>query len=232
MNNDISIIFYTANKISDSFMNRNIEVLKDAANDISIISISQKPMQLGTNICIGDIGQDYLNIYRQLLLGAKAATTKYVATAEDDTFYHSSHFQLRPSDTETFLYNMNKMSFFTWSKPPIFSNRGRKTLNALVAPRLKLIEALEERFNLYPDVSKIPLCYFAEPGRNVYERHLGVKEQKFEEVKSDIPIVMVSHKLALNYYHQGKRKRLGDDRVFELPFWGKASEFKTCYITI
>ena len=145
MNNNISIIFYTANRISDEMMNKNIAVLKEAAGNIPIISISQAPMNLGTNIVFESKEQCHLNIYKQLLLGAKLATTKYIGTAEDDTFYHKSHFQLRPSDENTFAYNMNKYSYFTWSNPPIFSDRNRKTLNALIAPRLKLIEALDAK---------------------------------------------------------------------------------------
>jgi hypothetical protein len=228
--NDISIIFYTANRISDEMMNKNIEVLKESAGDIHIISISQKPMDLGTNVVFESKEQCHLNIYKQLLLGAKLANTKYIATAEDDTFFHSSHFQLRPSDENTFTYNMNKFSYFTW-KPDIFSNRGRRTLNALIAPRLKLIEALEERFNLYPDESKIPLCYWAEMSRNVYERHLGVTEQKGEEVYSDVPIVMVNHSKSLNYLKQGTRKRLGDERATSLEYWGDAKNFKKTYLS-
>jgi len=227
---DLTIIFYSANKISDEMMSNNIKCLKLAAGDIPIVSVTHVLMNLGTNVVFENKEQCHLNIYKQLLLGAKLATTKYIATAEDDTFYHKSHFEIRPSDENTFTYNMNKFSYFTWSNPPIFSDRNRKTLNALIAPRIQLIEALKERFNLYPDESKIPQCYFAEPGRNVYERHLGVKEQKVEESYSEVPIIMVNHSKSLNYYHQGKRKRLGDKRTYSLPFWGDADKFAERYL--
>jgi hypothetical protein len=58
----------------------------------------------------------------------QAATTEYIATAEDDTLYHKSHFAFRP---KCFGYNMNKWSLFTWSDPPIFSNKWDKAIHPL-----------------------------------------------------------------------------------------------------
>ena len=147
--NDVTIIYYSANTISDEFYQKTKGALLKAAGNIPIISVSHKPMDLGKNICVGDIGASNINIYKQLLIGAKEATTEYIATAEDDTLYSESHYAHRPSEG-MFGYNMNKWSLFTWSDPPIFSNRGRMTLNALIAPRKLLIEALEERFAKYP----------------------------------------------------------------------------------
>jgi hypothetical protein len=226
MEKDISIIFYTCNKINPAFFENTKKALLDAAGDIPIISISHKPMELGTNICVGDIGQSDFNIYRQVLIGAKAATTKYVAMAEDDTLYHKSHFAYRPSD-DAFAYNMNKWSLFTWSIPPIFSNRGRRTLNAMICNRELLIEALEERFAKYPVESEFANKFFAEPSR--YESFLKVKIQKSETFSSEIPIIMFSHPKALNYIKQGVRKKLGIDQSYSLPFWGDAKAVAELY---
>lgn len=219
--NDLTIIYYSANTISPSFFENTKNALLKAAGEIPIISVSHKPMDLGKNICVGEIGASNINIYKQLLIGAKEANTKYIATAEDDTLYSESHFQYRPSEGK-FGYNMNKWSLFTWSKPPIFSNRGRMTLNALIAPRKLLIEALEERFAKYPKDEMIPLQFWGEVGR--YEKYLGVTVRPTEQFQSEIPIIMFNHPESLNYKQQGERKRLGIDRAFELPYWGKASE--------
>ena len=223
------IVFYTANRISDQMINKNTEVLKESAGDIPIISVSQVPMALETNIVFENKEQTYLNIYRQILIGAKASDADILFMAEDDTYYPPSHFDLFPSDNDVFCYNMNKYSFFTW-QPNIFSNRWRRTMNCLIAPRLLLIEALEERFELLNKLGDdIKMCYWAEPSRSVYERHLGVKERKGEEVESKEPVVMVNHSKSINYYHQGKRKRLGDKRTYSLDFWGEASSFAERY---
>ena len=183
-------------------------------------------MDLGKNICVGDIGASNINIYKQLLIGAKEATTEYIATAEDDTLYSESHYAHRPSEG-MFGYNMNKWSLFTWSDPPIFSNRGRMTLNALIAPRKLLIEALEERFAKYPRDEMIPLQYWGEVGR--YEEHLGVTVRPTEQFQSEIPIIMFNHPESLNYKQQGERKKLGMERLFKLPYWGDASDVVKLY---
>lgn len=224
--NDLTIIYYSANTISPYFFKHTKNALLKAVGKIPIISVSQKPMDLGKNICVGDIGQSNINIYKQVLIGAKETATEYVAMAEDDTLYHESHFKHRPTG-EVFAYNMNKWSIFTWSEPPIFSNRGRRTLNALIAPRKLLIEALEERFAKYPEDEMIPLKFWGEPGR--YEKYLGVTVRPTERFESEIPIIMFSHPEALNYQQQGERKRLGMERLFKLPYWGEASEIVKLY---
>lgn len=219
----LTVIYYSANKVNDYFANKVREILGKAIEKRPLISVTQKPLQFGENICVGDIGASNLNIYRQALIGAKAATTPYIAMAEDDTLYHKDHFDYIPSEN-TFAYNMNRWSLFTWSDPPIFSNRNRKTLNALICPRKLFIEAMEERFSMFPDESKIKQCYWGEPGRNVYERHLGVSERQSEEFFSNTPIVMFCHPESLNYKKQGKRKRLGENKKTTLPYWGRADE--------
>ena len=127
-----------------------------------------------------------------------------------------------------FAYNMNKWSIFTWSKPPIFSNRGRRTLNAMICNREYYIESIEERFRKYPKNEDIPYRYWGEPGR--YEKLLGVTERKSEVHYSPFPIVMFSHPKALNYIKQGTRKVLGVDKTYELPFWGKAESVVKYYV--
>lgn len=223
--NNLTIIYYSANAISNTFYQHTKEALLKAIGDTPLISVSQKPMDLGKNICVGDIGKSNINIYKQLLIGAKEATTEYIATAEDDTLYHESHFKHRPKNC--FGYNMNKWTIFTWSEPPIFSNRGRMTLSALIAPRKLLIEALEERFAKYPKNEMIPLQFWGEPGR--YEEHLGVTVQPVERFESEIPIITFSHPESLNYAQQGTRKKLGEERLFKLPYWGEAKNILQYY---
>jgi hypothetical protein len=167
-----------------------------------------------------------LNIYRQILIGAKVAKTKYVAMAEDDILYSWEHFhtprKLPPDDV--FMYDMNKLSIFTWSNPPIYSLRyNRWVVNHLIAPRDLLVESLEERFAKYPDDSKVPLKVWGDPGR--YENSLGVTVRKVDDFMSTCSSIVFSHEYAYGYeFNQGQRKRLGDFRCNEIPYWGRAEE--------
>lgn len=82
INNDLTIIYYTANFISEKFMENIKSQLLTAAGDLPIISVSQKPMKFGQNICVGNIGRTHINIWRQAYIGALEAKTKYIALIE------------------------------------------------------------------------------------------------------------------------------------------------------
>ena len=223
---DITICYYTANVIPEAFHRATIEKLLESANGIPIVSVSHKPMELGTNIVV-DWKRHHISIYRQALLAAKTATTKYIAMAEDDALYPPDHFTgHRPAD-DTFAYNFNQWGIYTWVTPPIYSHKGRRNLYSLVCNRELFIRAMEERFALYPDIDKIPIKYWAEPGK--YENQLGVPEHKSESFNTGNPIVVFSHETALAYAGLGSRKRLGDLRAYDIPYWGKASDIIKMY---
>lgn len=204
--NDLTVIYYTSNLISDYFANNVRERLLLSTRGIPLISVSQKPITFGVNICVGLLSQHVFNLYQQILTETKTAKTKYVVMAEDDILYSPEHFtEYRPAN-DVFGYNMNKWGLYTW-KAPIFNFKNRHSMSSLIARRNLLIEALEERFNKYPTLESIPKDVFGEPGR--YEGHLGVKKQKMEDWRSSIPNIIFSHDKALGYLTQGKKKEDG-----------------------
>jgi hypothetical protein len=202
-----------------------------AVGDFPILAVSQKPMDWGgnfTNYCVGNIGRSHLNIYRQIMIGCQQAKTKWVAMAEDDILYSWEHFHNYAPDEEKFAYDMNKWSIFTWNDPPLFSFRmKRKVVNALIAKREMLKDAMEERFAKFPDESKINLSVWGDPGR--YEEYLHVTIRETEEFYSECPNIVFSHPLAYGYESRGKRKKMGDLKAIELPYWGKASDILKLY---
>jgi hypothetical protein len=228
---DLTILYYSSNYLEDHnpyFLSNTKKYLKDSIGETALISISHKPMtDMGENICVGEIGRSNRNIYWQILQGAKAAKTKYVATAEDDVLYCPSHYQIRPSKDNMFAYNMNKWSIFTWSKPMIFSWRHRKIILGLICLRTLLIDSLEERLEKYPNYDN---QFCGEPGR--YEEALKITPRESEEVWSDKPIVVFSHEHALGYvstpygreHPVGERKAHGPLRGTELVPFGKATD--------
>lgn len=225
---DLTVIYYTANTIDPYFMAQMQYYLAVAIGDLPLISISQKPISFGSNVALVDIKPSHLNIYRQALYGAQLADTKYIALAEDDVLYSPDHFKHR-SDDGMFAYNLGAWNIYTWNDPPIFSHKagGRKNLNGLICERELFIEAMEERFARWPDDSKIDLSIWAEPGK--YERQLGVTERETEAFYTDPPNIVFSHKRELSYKHLGTRKKLGEFRATELPYWGSAEHVMEMY---
>ncbi|KKL05880.1 hypothetical protein LCGC14_2601630, partial [marine sediment metagenome] len=73
---DITVVYYTSNYMTGKFIEKTKEQLLSVIGDLPLISVSHKPMNFGTNICVGDVGRSHLNIYRQILVGARGARTK------------------------------------------------------------------------------------------------------------------------------------------------------------
>jgi hypothetical protein len=159
--NDFTCIYLTASQLPESFSEFQRKILLDSLNGAPIISVSRKPLDFGLNL-IDDAPKCTDNIYRQLLRASKLATTKYIIVAEDDTLYPPDHFTFyRPAD-DTFAYNKNRLTLFTWNEPQ-FHWRNRLSNCTLIAPRELLIEALEERYTKWPD--GIPENIVGELGR-------------------------------------------------------------------
>ena len=231
--NDLTVVYYTSNYLDTHnpyFLENTKKQLLRAIDDLPLISVSQKPIAFGQKICVGEMGRSHLNLYRQILIGAKAAKTKYVAMAEDDILYSHEHFHYHLPKGDVFSYNMAKWSLFTWTTPPLFSFRNnRKVVNSLIAPRDMLVAALEERFNKFKDIpdERVPLHYWGDPGR--YEEKLGVSPRATEEFYTTETNIVFSHPEAFGYLTRGERKRLGDIRAYDIPYWGKAQDILKLY---
>jgi hypothetical protein len=232
---DLTVVYYTSNYLDNRnpyFLKNTKKQLLKAVDDLPIISVSHKPIDLGINICIGDIGRSHLTLYRQILIGARGAKTKYVALAEDDILYSWEHFHQELPKSSYFLYDMNKWSIFTWIKPPQYTYRDRMVINQLIAERDMLVEALEERFARVKHLKKTRsekdiIRYWGDFGR--YEKYLGVKKQPVQHFFSSVPSIVFTHKNAFGYLNHGNRKRVGNPRAFDIPVWGKASDIMKLY---
>lgn len=179
-NSDLTILFYTANLVSDKIMEPVVRSLK--RHTYPIISVSQKPMNLGNNIVVPQ-ERSLQNIYKQVLVGAKRATTKYVALCEDDCIYLPEHFKYRPS--APFGYNLNRWLFHV--KDCIFTYRERCILSQCIADREALIKTLEERIKLPSIQDK----HCGEPG--VFDEKLGVTVNEYETFRTPQPNLVICH---------------------------------------
>lgn len=233
---DLSIIYYTSNQLEKDnpyFLSNTLKCLLKAVGDLPIVSVSHKPMALGTNICIGEVGRSHLNLYKQILIGCKNAKTKFVAMAEDDILYSYEHFHQELPRGDYFLYDMNKWSIFTWSKPPQYSFRDRKVVNQLIAPRQYLIDALEERYRRVDEMKKQGMKeekiikYWGDPGR--YEDVLGVSKRKSAHFFSSVPSIVFTHESAFGYLNHGSKKKLGNPKAYDIPVWGRADKILSFY---
>lgn len=216
---DITIILLTANRVPKQWAEYHKEKLIEAAGVSPIITISREPLDWEINLLDTET-YGISNIYFQMLRGAKEATTDYIAVAEDDTLYPKEHFEYRPP-ADTFAYNMNRFSLFTWGKPTYFW-KDRISNSTLIAPRLLTIEALEERFHKYPNGT--PPSYTGELGRPNIEDRLGVGHRKTVWFSTEVSIVRIDHELGIDRLARTHRKGMGILRAYDIPYWGKAED--------
>lgn len=249
---NLTVVYYTANYLDTEnpvFLGNTKKQLVKAIGDLPLIVVSFKPVERFdgytgeyTNLVAGrdfiphKEGRHHLNIYQQIMIGSQHAKTKYVAMAEDDILYSYDHFHSPEIENsfnkfgDIFLYDMNKVSLFTWTNPPMFSFRSkRRVVNQLVAPAKMLAEAMDERFKRLEYLlshgrnEEWVLHYWGDPGR--YENTLGVTVRPMEEYYSNSPSIVFTHPKAYGFeFNHGTHKKLGDIRIIELADWGRASE--------
>ncbi len=212
--NDLTILYYTANIISEHFAHNIRQHLLSVIGDTPIVSISHKPIDFGHNIHVGRLQPLAYNIYRQILVGAYKAKTEYIACCEDDALYTKEHFAYRPKCG--IGYNINRWNL----NHDLFYFRNRAGMCMNISRRKMLIDILEMRFKKYPEIiNGKDFDHFGEPGRS--EKQLGLPKVEIDRFKSEgDPTVTFNHRPSLG----GKRRLLSKDIIQKsLEPWGEAS---------
>lgn len=221
---DITLCYITASEMPQHWMQYQIATLLTAARDTPIVSVSRKPMELGTNL-IDDSPKSSLNIYRQLCRAAEHADTKYVAMVEDDTLYSREHFtEFRPR-RGTVSYNRARWSLFSWD--PIYCLRQRISNCTLIAPRDYLLDALHERLDTWPD--GCPEELVGEVGRPMVDRNMQVRPRKAVEWFSTTPVIQLNHPSGTDPRQKHRWKKHGEIKAYDIPVWGKATDIVAHY---
>lgn len=236
---DITCLFLTINKVPKDWAAYHRDVMLDAVGSHPLITFSREKMDLpGKQFRQNDV-QSHDKMYRLLLEGAKIATTDYIAIVEDDILYTKEHFDLRPP-IDTFGYNWNRWSLFTWGEPT-YSFKRRICGGVGIFPRLEMIDAYEERFAKWKE---IPHYLNGELGYEKVEKNLGVKVRKSMELYSKTPVVQMHHTYGTPGYgkrvlnandtvdlkERQTRKRMGMVRAHEIPHWGRSEELVKHFI--
>ncbi len=154
MSGDLTIVYYTSNREAPAFERKIADRLVAAARGRPVISVSQKPMALGKNICVGDVGCSDANAFRQLLIGCREAKTRYVAVAESDCLYPPEYFEFTPPDeTNCWRYAWVYILFWRPWKGDGGFRRKEFTEGAQVVSRNLLIRNLESALRGWPEWS-------------------------------------------------------------------------------
>ena len=229
---NLTCIFVTVNKVP--WMEYHNKVMLKAIGDFPLITVSRHPMpHLPGEKLIQDGEQSHDNMFKQLLRGAKLATTDYIAIIEDDILYHEDHFAFRPP-LDTIAFNWNRWSLFTWGEPTYHFKR-RICGGVSILPRLLMIDAIEERVKKW---GTVPHHLNGELGFPMVDKNLGVTVRKNMIYYSKTPVVQIHHIYGVpgigrppsmvkpgdtvDLEKRKTRKRMGMIRAYDIDHWGRS----------
>lgn len=212
-----TIIYYTSNREDENFENKIKESLLKNCGDLPIISVSQEPIELGKNICVGDVGVSGFNMFRQVQIACEEVKTKFVISAEADCLYPPDYFTFIPEREDacyrdTNLYVMpDKRSFFFHKK--------EGATHAQIIGREFYLKRLKELFENAPKWSTEEMNF-------PRERGLGVDIfAKFEHYTTKNPVIQIKTHKGMRYYTHSERIP-----IYELPYWGVGDKLRKQYV--
>lgn len=197
---DLTVVYYTSNREHPDFERRILEEIQASAAGLPLITVSQKPMDVGRNICVGEIGQSQENIVLQASVGAYAATTRYVVMTESDCLYPKEIFHFTPSDDHTIYYP--RVGYVIWEKRKRFWLKNYRELVGVSSREnfLRVLAVASERKPKY--LSRLI-------------RH-NTRQEAFE---TEAPLVSIKTSQGMHW-----RSPHGSEWADEIPYWGKASD--------
>ena len=204
-----TIVYYTDHHIDETLAARCRKLLSVAATNIPIISVSQKPLNFGKNICVGVKPRSNHSIYEQIMAGLEQVEPgSVVYLAEHDVVYQPSHFVHIPEVKDRLDYNQNR---YYWAPGQIeyMKAKGKWALSQLVAYREFLVEKVKESLAVEKPTSEMYRC----------------RTHKFE---SERPNIDIRH--GKNFSQDGKWKKAyyngtAKDTTPNVGYWGSPPHF-------
>lgn len=210
------IIYCSSNQERQDFEQKIRDNILASCGDIPIISVTQKPIKFGVNICVGDdIGISGFNYFRQFLMGAEASNADYVISAEADCLYPPDYFQFVPESLETCyrnrnLYVMGNKRDYYWHKP-------EGATHSQVVGREFYVQRLRMLFHGAPQ--------WSEKERNFPRERWGqvdvVKPEQLEYWDTENPVVQIKTGQGMRHYTRSERVD-----ILEIPYWKSGKELK------
>ena len=205
-----TIIYYSANTEKESFEQKIRDNILKHSQGLPIISVTQKPIDFGRNICVGIQDNCYMNEFRQIRIALENVTTPYVVVTEADNLYPPDYFAFDPPEKGHFYRYMNV--WISWLKKHRFYFKSSSDGSQMV-DRDMWLDIINEVLKGKPEwVTKDsePLPRFTP------------RTDKNYTWNSENPVVTFKTGNGVNYSTAWKK----NSQVKSLPFWGDCYELK------
>jgi hypothetical protein len=213
-----TILYYSSSREDAGFEEKIRNNIQEQCGDIPIISVTQKPVDFGKNICVGDVGLSYLNEWRQILLGAKEVKTEYIICAESDFLYPAEYFNFEPDGKDVYRYD-NVYIVYKY-KLRSYHRKGYSH-GAQIVKRDFIIERYEKGLAGLPD-------WF--DGRKVpwisHRQKRYICNYPFEYFHGDVPCVSFKTGDGINF----NTGVMPDSLRRSLPYWGDVYKLREKYL--
>lgn len=212
---DLTVIYYTSNRENPNFERRIKRTLLHTIRGLPLISVSQKPMDFGRNICVGDVGASGHNAWRQLQIGAMEARTKYVCPTEADFLYPKEYFEFVPPRDDMFY--MAQPVYVLFAQRGLghsFHLKQRGSEAAMVVARDHLLKRLDEIFkglDMWGPVTEAISIF------------RGIRRDHFT-----MSIPAVTFKTDRNMHRKTPHDTL--NKLKDLPYWGNSHALLKRYL--
>jgi len=221
--NDTTIIYYSSNKEYPQFEQRIRDNVLKVCGDLPIVSVTQKPIDFGKNIVVGDVGASGFNMFRQVLIACKEAKTKFVISAEADCLYPPDYFTFVP-EREDICYRSDNVYVMGQHRKYFFKKPGGAT-HAQIVGRQYYIDTLEKWLEGEPEWDATQ--------KNFPKEKTGTKcedvfwKTEIEYYQTENPVVQIKTSQSMRNYTSAIR-----DPIYTLPYWGCGGDFRKKYYEI
>lgn len=207
-----SIIYISSNRENPEFERRLREDLL-SKTDLPITSVTQKPIDFGENICIGDVGASGFNFCRQVQIALENIDEDIVISAESDCLYSPDYFHFRPERLDVPYRNTN---IYVQKYGEDFVCKKSMSTFSQVVGRDFYLDRLNELLEGQPQWSTELKNFPKEIKKPLFKEFAYFRTE----------FACLSFKTG-----RGMRRHSNSDGVpvYELPYWGKISEVRSKY---
>jgi len=209
-----AIIYISSNREKPEFENKiNLDMLSKKG-ELPIFSVTQKPMYLGNNRCVGDVGASGFNFCRQLQMVIEAANVDYVISCEADCLYSPDYFKFVPPKLDAVYRNTN--NYVIPYKQDVFYSKDSQTAFQVAGTQF-LLDRLNYLLKGQPQWNTEMKNFPKEIGKPFLEG--------WETFKTKYGCFQIKT-------NEGMRRqtRHGKEPVLSLPYWGSAKKIREKYL--
>jgi len=215
----ITIIYYTSNREDEAFEEKiRDNILKVTSNRLmAIVSVSQKSIAFGQNICVGKKYPCDHNIWRQKLIACQTATSPFVICAEADCLYPPEYFDYIPKDLNQHYRYENLWIWKVGTRDNDFY-RKESSEGAEIVGRKYYIKQIEKALEGKPEWAT------KADAHDPLLRKIRVwKKRTWKPWFGTNPVISIKTGKGVRGYAKGIRDH---PRVKSLPYWGTPEKLR------